>query len=115
MLKFNNTYGEINIVPEAVAAIVGSTTTKCFGVAGMAFKNTSDGLVSLLKWENIEKGVNVTCDGNEIVIDIHIIVTYGVNIVAISESITNNVRYAVEIATGFKVKLINVYIDSIKT
>ncbi len=114
MLKFNNSYGEINIVPEVVATIVGSATTKCFGVVGMAYKNATDGIVSLLKWENIEKGVNVTCTENEINIDIHIVVTYGVNIIAITESITHNVRYAVETATGFGVKKMNVYIDSIK-
>lgn len=114
MLKYNNIYGEIIVGIEAVAAIVGNAVTNSFGVAGMAFKNTADGIVSLLKWENIEKGVNVTCEENETIIDIHIVVTYGVNILAITESITHNVRYAVESVTGFKVKTINVFIDSIK-
>ena len=114
MLKYDNNYGEILISAETVACVVGNAVTNSFGVAGMAFKNATDGIVSLLKWENIEKGVNVTCEGNETNIDIHIVVTYGVNILAITESITHNVRYAVETATGFRVKAINVFIDSIK-
>lgn len=114
MLKFENNYGDINVGTEAIAAIVGNAVTNSFGVAGMAFKNATDGIVSLLKWDNIEKGVSVTNEGNYANIDIHIVVTYGVNIIAITESITHNVRYAVETATGFRVKTINVFVDSIK-
>jgi len=44
----------------------------------------------------------------------HIVVSYGININAITQSITHNVSYAVETATGFNVKKINVYVDAIK-
>ena len=114
MLKYDNQIGNITVGDHAISTIVGNAVTSAFGVAGMAFKNAADGFVSLLKWENIDKGVNVVCIDNEVTIDIHIVVTYGINILAISQSITHNVSYAVEIATGFKVKTINVYVDSIK-
>ena len=43
--------------------------------------------------------------------DIHIAVTYGINISAIVQSIIHNVRYKVEDCTGFKVARVNVYVD----
>ncbi|WP_094546497.1 Asp23/Gls24 family envelope stress response protein [Petroclostridium xylanilyticum] len=106
--------GSIIIPTEVIANIAGMTATQCYGVVGMASRNTADGLVSLLKKEALNKGVKVVIDGEYLVVDLHIIVEYGVNISAICENIVNNVRYSVESITGFKVKRINVYVESIR-
>jgi len=45
-----------------------------------------------------------------LIIELHISVSYGVNISAIVESIVNKVRYTVEEATDLKVSKVNVYI-----
>jgi uncharacterized alkaline shock family protein YloU len=47
------------------------------------------------------------------VIELHIKVTYGLNIAAIVRSITHKVKYAVEDATTLKVERIDVYVDDI--
>lgn len=52
--------------------------------------------------------------GGGLVIDLHIAVTYGVNISAIVKSIVNKVRYTVEEATGFQVAKVNVFVDDMK-
>lgn len=114
MLKLSNSNGDIMVYDSVIAQIVGNAATSCFGVVGMASRNTTDDIVSLLRWDNIEKGVKVTCVGNEIKIELHIIVTYGVNIPAITQSIMHKVSYSVEEITGFKVIDVEVYIDSIK-
>ena len=49
-----------------------------------------------------------------LVIDLHIAVTYGVNISAIVKSIVNKVRYTVEEATGLQVAKVNVFVDDMK-
>ena len=56
----------------------------------------------------------VRAEADELVIDLHIIVTYGVNIQAIVDSIKNKVRYTVEKSTGRTVKRITVYVDGMK-
>ena len=53
-------------------------------------------------------------DGGDLIIDLHIIVTYGVNIGTIVDSITNKVRYTVEQSTGLGVKKVNVFVDGMK-
>ena len=60
-----------------------------------------------------EKGVRVTEEDGQLAIELHIKVTYGVNIAAIVRSITHKVRYAVEDATALKVRRINVCVDDI--
>ena len=59
----------------------------------MASVNMKEGLVSLLKKENLEKGINVRVDGSRISLDFHVIVSYGVSIQAVSANLLENVRY----------------------
>ena len=53
--------------------IAGDAATKCFGVRGMADKNVKDGIVSLLRRENMSKGVSVSFVDDKINIEVHII------------------------------------------
>ena len=81
----------------------------------MTAKNMTEELWSLFRKDSQDKGIPVTCEDNEIDIDLHIMVTYGINIPAITDSIVHKVAYTVEDTTGFKVNGINVYVDSINT
>ena len=68
----------------------------------------------VLRRENPDKGVRVRSEDGKLLVDIHIAVTYGVNISAIVKSIVHKVRYTVEEATGFPVAKVNVFVDSMK-
>ena len=60
------------------------------------------------------KGVKVNfCEDGSIIVDLHIIVNRGVNIAAIGEAITTEVKYNVEKSTGTTVQAVNVFVDSI--
>ena len=60
------------------------------------------------------KGIKVTTAEDKISLDLHIIVEYGVNINVTCESIMENVKYAVENATGFKVGSVNVNVEGVR-
>ena len=113
-IMINSDLGEISIDNNVIASIAGAVATKCYGVVGMASKSKKDGIVSLLKMENISKGIHVTTVDNGIVIDMSIMVEYGVNINAICDSIINNVKYKLEHNTGLKVSKINVKVESVR-
>ena len=106
--------GEVSVDNNVVAQIAGAVATKCYGVVGMAAKSKKDGIVSLLKMENISRGIQVSTADNGIVINMGIIVEYGVNINAICDSIINNVRYKLEHNTGLKVNKINVQVEWVR-
>ncbi len=114
MIKLENQKGTLIISDEVFANVVGYAATGCYGVAGMANRNTTDGIMSFLKKENLVKGVKVVCEDEKLIIEMHIIVSYGINIPAITQSIIHKVNYVVEDATGFQVKDIHVFVDYIK-
>ena len=103
----------LNVEPGVYTDIVGNAATGCFGVKGMAGRSMKDGVYHLLRKESASKGVHVEFhqDGS-ITVELHVIVEYGVNLPAVSESIISEVRYVVENTTGTKVRNVNVYMDS---
>ena len=62
----------------------------------------------------MDTGVFVRGDVNSITVDLHIIVTYGMNINAIAKSIMHKVKYVVFEATGIKVSKVRIRVDGIK-
>lgn len=116
MIRFENHLGVIEISQSFFATLIGNTASSCFGVAGMANSNARQGIRSLISKNGnfADQGISVKKDGNGLIVDLHIIVTYGLNISAICQSIVNKVRYTVEEATGLEVRKVNVYVDGMK-
>lgn len=112
--KMDTDLGEIIVDNDVLAKYAGSAAVECFGVVGMASVNMKDGIVKLLKRDNIKHGVNVTVQDNKLIIELHIIVAYEVSILAVSENLVDNVKYKVEEFTGMEVGKIVVCVESVK-
>lgn len=114
MLNLTSQGGDIRVSSKALSAVAGCAVVSCFGVKGMAMRSDIDGLVHLLKRESVSKGVKVIFnEDNTISLDLHIMVDSGVNMLAISHSIINEVRYVVTTTTGAQLKDVNIFIDAL--
>lgn len=115
MIKLENHLGWIDISHEFLVNLIVNTATNCFGVAGMSNCNNRQGLkAKLLHKEPLDKGILVRYKKEKLIVDLHILVIYGMNISAVVKSIINKVRYAVEEVTGITVSSVNVFIDGMK-
>lgn len=107
--------GIITIDPEVIAKYAGTVAVECFGIVGMAAVSMKDGLVKLLKKESLTHGIQVEIsEDNNLTINFHVIVSYGVSISAVSENLVQNVKYRVEEFTGMKVDKINIYVEGVR-
>lgn len=104
----------IQILPSAVAEYVGNEIMTYFGIVGIGRMSVRDGFAKLLKSDNFSRGVIVSMEENEIVLDLHIIVAYGVNIPAVVENLTRTLTYRLEQFTGLSVRRINVFVEGIR-
>ncbi len=112
---FRNTHmGNIVIDNEVIAQYAGSIAMECFGVVGMAGINVRDGLVKLLKMESMTRGINVSIKNNKLTINFHVIVSYGVSILAVTDNLISNVKYKVEEFTGIEVEKINIFVEGVR-
>ncbi len=107
--------GIITVSTDVIAKYAGTVAVECLGIVGMAAVNVKDGLVRLLKKDSLTHGIQVSIsDENEITIDFHVIVAYGVSISAVTDNLISNVKYKVEEFSGMKVDKINIYIEGVR-
>jgi uncharacterized alkaline shock family protein YloU len=105
--------GGIHISPNAVATIAYHATLESYGVVGLAPKNLADGIVSSITREP-SRGISVRYKGDDIDIDIHIVVEYGTRINSVAESVANTVRFHVEKALGLHLNTVNVHVAALR-
>ena len=112
--RINTELGDIAISPDVIAMYAGSVAVECFGIVGMAAVNMKDGLVKLLKKESLKHGINVTLNDNKISLDFHVIVSYGVSILAVADNLISNVKYKVEEFTCLEIERINILVEGVR-
>ena len=113
--SMNTHMGKIVVHNEVIAQYAGGVAVECFGIVGMAGVSVKDGLVKLLKMDSITRGITVTLNkNNKLVLDFHVIVAYGVSILAVADNLISNVKYKVEEFTGIEIEKINIYVDGVR-
>ena len=112
--SMNTHMGNVSIDNEVIAQYAGSVAMECFGIVGMAGINVKDGLVKLLKMDSMTRGINVSIKNNKLTLNFHVIVAYGVSILAVTDNLISNVKYKVEEFTGMQIEKINIYVDGVR-
>jgi len=113
--QLTNSLGTVTIDTDVIATYAVSIAVECFGIVGMAAVNMKDGLVKLLKRDYLSHGINVTVgENNEISIDFHVIISYGVSIFTVADNLTQTVKYRVEEFTGMKIDKINISVEGVR-
>lgn len=105
--------GNITIAPEVVSTIAGIATKEIEGVAGMHM-SLAGGLADMLSTKkNQRKGVKVDIKDKNVVIDLYIIVDYGVRIPELAWNIQESVKNNIETMTGLTAEKINIHIEGV--
>ncbi|MCI8357733.1 MAG: Asp23/Gls24 family envelope stress response protein [Lachnospiraceae bacterium] len=106
--------GNISIDHEVIAQYAGTVAMECFGIVGMAGMSVKDGIVKLLKKESMTRGIQVSLNNNKLTLDFHVIVSYGVSILAVSDNLIDSVKYKVGEFTGIEIEKINIFVEGVK-
>ena len=115
MISYETRTGSICFTENYLSKLIGSAVTSCFGVVGMMPSSNRQRLFGLVtKEQALDTGIEVTGNADQIDVEIHIMVTYGMNISAIAASITEKVKYVVKEKTGITVGKVIVKVDGIK-
>lgn len=112
--EIETSIGKLVLTEESIAAVAGIAASECYGVVGMASRRLQDGLAGMLGRESLGRGVEVEFLEEGLVIRLDIIVGYGTRISAVGENVIEKVRYAVEEASGLKVKRVDVRVQGVR-
>ncbi len=105
--------GKVNISDDVVATIAGIAATEIEGVAGMS-GNALDAISQKLgAKKSPQKGVKVAVSPDGAVIDLYIVVEFGIRIPELAWEVQENVKNSVESMTGIEVLKVNVRIEGV--
>src|SRR5699024_4075341 len=114
-IKIQTPNGQITLNNEVIATVVGAAVSDNYGVVGMVSKNViRDNITEILKKDNYAKGVVISLQGNDVAVDVYILVTYGTKISVICQNIQQAVKYNVEQLLGFETSYVNVHVQGVK-
>ncbi len=108
----NHDFGEIIVAEEVIVTIAGLAATKIEGVAGMS-GGFVDGIVEILGKRNLAKGVKVEILKEAVIVDLYLIVEYGVKIPDIAWKIQDNVKNTIESMLSMRVEDVNIHIQGV--
>jgi uncharacterized alkaline shock family protein YloU len=106
--------GRIEVAPAAIATIASRTVLACYGVVGMASSSLRHGIAELLGQDNGRRGVEVKLVDEQIVIDLYVVLEYGLRISEVAHNIMESVKFNVEKALGIPVAEVNIHVQGLR-
>ncbi len=107
-------WGRIEVFPSAVAAIAGHAAMRCYGIGGMAGRGLREGFAELLRREHVDKGVDIQASEDGLVIDVYVIVQYGMRISEVAHNLQETVKFEVERSVNVPVLKVNVNVQGVR-
>jgi len=105
--------GRVEVSPAAIASIASEAVSSCYGVVGTADKDLATGIATAIS-STRKRGIEVRIEEGRIIINVYVIVEYGVRIVAVARSVMNVVKFSVERALGIPVAEVNVHVEGLR-
>lgn len=106
--------GKVEISPEAIATIASQVALETYGVVGMATRRLRGGKAEALRPEHYREGIQVRFEGDQIMLDLYVIIEYGNRISEIAHNIMSKVKFEVERHLGREVAQVNVNVQGLR-
>ncbi|MDD2628504.1 MAG: Asp23/Gls24 family envelope stress response protein [Clostridia bacterium] len=103
----------LSISEDVIGIIAGIAAAEVEGVSGMTL-GLVDGINQILgSNKKYSKGVKIDLEGSDVIIDLYVIVKYGIRIPDVAFSIQNSVKSSVETMTGLNVVSVNINVQGV--
>ena len=105
--------GAVQIHSNVIATIARLAALKVPGVAEMS-GTFVDSLAGMIGKHVVDRGIRVDLEEHFVIIELHVVIDFGVRIPDVAWQIQNEVRQAVEQMTGKSVKAVNVIVQTLR-
>jgi len=109
----NTDLGKVEIAPEVIEVITGIAASEVEGLAAMR-GNFASGVVERFGGVSHTKGVKVDLTDEGILIDLHVVLKFGVSIPEVAQKLQSNIRQSLKNMTGLEITEINVHVVGIQ-
>jgi len=107
------TLGKIEVLPNAIHTIATRATSECYGVLGIAAPRLRNGQAILLPAERCTQGVQIRPVNDQIIVEVYVVLEYGLRISEIAHNIMSSVKFSIEKMLGVPVVQVNVNVQGL--
>ena len=104
--------GDIRIADEVISIVASLAAQEVPGVLRMS-AGLTDGLNSLLGKPTTSKGVKLSFDGKQVIVNVYLVMEYGYCIPEVALVVQEKVKDAIETMTGYEVQFVDVTIEGV--
>jgi uncharacterized alkaline shock family protein YloU len=105
--------GRVEVAPSAIATLVAEAVKECYGVVDMSGRGFLEGLAGTLH-RGGPRGIDVQVTGEHVVVDIWVVVEYGLRITEVADGIMRRVHFTLEQTLGLTVDAVNVHVQGLR-
>lgn len=105
----NTGLGTVEIAPEVIEVIAGIAASEVDGLANMR-GNFATGVVEKFGKKSHSKGVKVELAEDGILIDVYVVLDFGVSIPEVAQKIQSNIRQTLKTMTSLDISEVNVHV-----
>ncbi|WP_284140360.1 MULTISPECIES: Asp23/Gls24 family envelope stress response protein [unclassified Virgibacillus] len=109
----NTGLGSVEIAPEVIEVIAGIAASEVEGLSSMR-GNFATGVVERFGKKSHSKGVKVELTDNGILIDLFVVLNFGVSIPEVAQKLQTNIRNSIKNMTALEIAEINVHVVGIQ-
>jgi uncharacterized alkaline shock family protein YloU len=107
-------FGKVEVSPTAIASLASQAVLECYGVVGMATKDLASGIVEILQPASHRRGVQVQIADHRIIVDLYVVMEYGIRITTVAKNIQSAVKYSLGKALGIQAVEVNVHVQDLR-
>lgn len=105
--------GKVEISPEVIEVITGIAASEVEGISSMR-GNFATGVVERFGKKSHSKGVKVELRNSGIIIDLYVVLTFGVSIPQVAQQLQTNIRQTLKNMTALDIEEVNVHVVGIE-
>lgn len=114
MSNENKIKGKLVVALNVYEKIVHKSVDTCYGIVGTSTPRGVTFFSYLLPSLFDKEGVSVCKGKNGLIIDVYVIVEYGINIRVISQNLCDNIRFQIKEFCNTDIETINVHVKGIR-
>lgn len=105
--------GKIEVLPNAIHTLAVRAISECYGVVGIASPRLHRGQAILLAQGQLNQGVQMRIADDQIILDVYVVLEYGLRISEIAHNVMSGVKFAIEKMLGVPVAQVNVHVQGL--
>lgn len=106
-------FGRIEVSQAAISSLVAEAVKECYGVVGMSGRSRLDELAGSLQ-RGSRRGVDISEGAEGIIVDIYVIVEYGIRISEVALGVMRRVHFTLTETAGIPVQAVNVHVQGLR-